>query len=225
LGIAGFEGDSLLRSRPAQDVDLLLQQFVDNLVAGTVNSRADQKEIEAYGRGLSKVADISGEIVEATKVNMRARRQPRQPRNEPDKPVAIGHDPDIASALEVLGNYKLKWLYYSLCTVPLENNVPLLSVGVWSFLETLTAAAGRVDSVSFPSFLSSSRLAGFGITNRETQKAVTQIINHISSWGNTTKHHAEAANFDGEQLANDMSVLSPVVKALVLLAQTGSGAK
>jgi hypothetical protein len=112
----------------------------------------------------------------------------------------------------------LKWLYYSLHTVPLENNVPLLSVGVWSFLETLTAVAGRNESVSFPSFISNARLQSLGITERETQKAISQIVGHISSWGNTTKHHAQAANFNGEQLANDMKVLAPLLHGLITAA-------
>lgn len=224
LGIAGFEGDSLLRTRPVADVDLLLQQFVNDLIGGEVNSRANQKEVEAYGAALANRDDISGEITGAVKLVSRSRRKPRPPHVEPEKAVAIGYDGEIASSLEALGNYKLKWLYYSLHTVGLENNVPLLSVGVWSFFETLSAAAGRNESASFPSFLSTSRIAGFGISQRETQKAITQVISHISSWGNTTKHHAEAANFNGEQLANDMKILSPVIKGLIALAQAENGA-
>ena len=106
---------------------------------------------------------------------------------------------------------KLSSLYYSICDIPLEHNTPLLSVGVWSLLESLTSLAGRADNVSFDAFWSNQKLQQYGVGSGKRLKPINDAVKRISENGNAVKHHHTAANFNGEQLANDMDTLKELI--------------
>jgi hypothetical protein len=185
-----------------------------------VHSRSDSEDIKQYSRTLSTVEGVSGARVPAASLaapstSHKRKKSPREPR----KPKSIGYDPDIAQALKLLGSYKLQNLYFSICEVGLDKHTPLISVGVWSFMETLTARCGRVGGTDFPSFLNHNKLTDLGFPNRDDRKTLVQAIQRISECGNTTKHSDTSANFNGTQLANDMDTLKHLTLNLIKVAK------
>jgi hypothetical protein len=54
-----------------------------------------------------------------------------------------------------------------------------------------------------------------GFTDRDQTRPIVQAIERVAGYGNTTKHHDTSANFNGEQLANDMDTLREVILALI----------
>ncbi len=99
--------------------------------------------------------------------------------------------------------------------MPLQENTPLLAVGVWSFFETLTAQAGRNPNTDFHGFLSQARLTGYGLGNKQQINPLREALKRILHYGNTTKHHDTAAAFNGDQLANDMDTLGNIILKLI----------
>jgi pyruvate-formate lyase len=75
----------------------------------------------------------------------------------------------------------------------------------------LTAQCGRNSTVAFHDFLSKQKLNSMGFPDRESVNSIRQALQRISIYGNTTKHHDKSANFNGEQLANDMDTLKEVI--------------
>jgi hypothetical protein len=140
----------------------------------------------------------------------RTRISPRKPK----RPEHIAYEDEIYQKLKAIPSYKLERIYYSICDIGLEEHTLLISVAVWSFFECLTARCGRKLTTPFPDFISKDKLNRMGFTNRESVNSVTQALHRISAYGNTTKHHESAANFNGEQLANDMDVLKEVILKL-----------
>ena len=153
VGLAFSKDGEVVRSRPQQDTDLMLGQFMQDLHSGVANSRTDEQAVGKYAEELVQVDGVSGESVKPKSLGSRdhVRRKVSTP-NNPGKIVALPYDEKLATALVELNNYKLQKLYYSLSSISLEKHTPLLTVGVWAFLETLTAAAGRSSSSSFLSF-------------------------------------------------------------------------
>ncbi|MGB9154774.1 MAG: hypothetical protein WCD70_17010, partial [Alphaproteobacteria bacterium] len=135
----------------------------------------------------------------------------KKPPKKPEKPKNITYESEIHEKLKAIPSFKLEQIYYSLCSIDLENHTPLLSVGAWSFLESLTAKAGRNSTTDFHSFLSKEKLQGMGISDGQNMKSLRQAVERISGYGNTTKHHENSANFNGAQLVNDMDSLKEVI--------------
>jgi hypothetical protein len=86
-------------------------------------------------------------------------------------------------------------------------------------METLTARCGRVAATDFVSFLSHDRLNNLGFTAKDHRRTLNQALQHISEYGNTTKHSDTAANFNGTQLANDMDTLKELIVSLIKVAK------
>ena len=108
-------------------------------------------------------------------------------------------------------SFKLENLYISLCSVPLQENTPLLAVGTWSFFESLTARADRKANTAFPDFFNNQRLQQYGLGKGPQLKPVREAFKRIADYGNTTKHHHTAAAFNGDQLANDLETLKELI--------------
>jgi hypothetical protein len=94
----------------------------------------------------------------------------------------------------------------------LKEHAPLLTIGVWAFVESLTALAGRNQNTDFVSFFNP-RFAQFGVLGKPT--AVREALKRIQDNGNTTKHHEIAATFDGEQLSNDFETIVPLLSGTI----------
>jgi len=216
IGIESSSLDSVSRNRPAEDFDLLLQRFVRDLVDNTVHSRSNADTIKDYARTISGVEGLTNKRVAAESLAIpAARKKQRRNPKEPAKPKSITFDGGIEDGLKRIGSYKLQKLYFSICDVGLDKHTPLISVGVWSFFETLTARCGRTTDVPFPNYLSKAKLTAMGFTDRDRTRPITLALERLSAYGNTTKHHDTSANFNGEQLANDIDTLGELIHKLI----------
>lgn len=130
---------------------------------------------------------------------------------EPQLPTKLPNPLELDSALNKLNNYKLKKLYYSIHEISLKKHTPILTIGIWSFLETLTLLHGR-ENVEFSAYINQ-HLQKWGFTSKQ-DKAIKEAVKRFHENGNATKHHATAATFNAEQLLNDFEVISPLLVAI-----------
>jgi hypothetical protein len=214
LGIDSTNINDISHNRPKPDVDLLLRKLLADLGTGYVNSRANKDEHIAYARELSAVSGqthrrIAPLSLAAAKPGKQAGRATRPSKPKPRR--VLPYEPDIMTALEALGGSKLPNLYTSICTVPLEAHTPLVAIGVWAFVESLTAKAGRGENTPFPDFFSKQRLQGYGLPTGKNGRGIEEAIKRVATSGNVTKHDATAATFNGDQLANDMETLGNLI--------------
>jgi hypothetical protein len=215
LGLDQSNPDELARTRPKSEFDAIARRFIRDLASGTANSRMNKPKIIEYARPLASTPSVTATRIEpeaiertggvAAKPGKQARKTPRKP----EKLRHIQYADDVASALKCYGNHKLENLYNSICTVELEGHTPLVCIGVWAFMETLTACAGRNDKTSFNDFLSNNRLGAYGLSGSKT--AIRGALTRTQDYGNSTKHEALAATFNGDQLNNDLAVLKTVI--------------
>lgn len=227
LGVDASNLEDICRIRPEEDFDKSVKTFVEDLVKGKdddskiVYSRLDSKGIVDYARKLSDKAGLSATTiapvtisVEPTKMSKRRRR----PKN-PSRQTHLAYNEDIHTALRDIPNYKLEHLYYSICKLELSVFTPLLSVGVWSFIESLTSIIGRNSNTDFHSFLSVQKIKTLNCMPENSAKSANQAIKRISEFGNTTKHDSVGAMFNGEQLANDFGIIAPIILELAKTAK------
>jgi len=214
MGIDVSNPDKVYRNRSRKDFDLLLTKFLDDLLKGEVHSRSKKADIQAYAREIRAVSgqshqEIPPEPLDAPAQGGKGKKRKRRPQ----KPKFIGYlpyDQDVMDALEDLGRYKLPHLYSSICNIKLESHTPLLAIGAWAFMESLSAKAGR-SGAAFSAFFSKQRLRNYGLATEKGDKSINEALNRLADAGNVTKHHKTAALFSGEQLANDMETLTPLI--------------
>jgi hypothetical protein len=214
MGIDASNINDVSRNRPKEDFDLLLRKFLADLGTGYVNSRTNKDQHTAYARELGAVHGQSHErVLPVSLASPAGRSGPGgRPRPKKRKPrVVVPYEPEIMTALERLGGEKLPNLYTSICTVPLDAHTPLVSIGVWAFLESLSAKAGRTPLSDFLSFFSKQRLQTYGISTGKGDKAIAEALRRVSASGDVTKHDAVAALFNADQLVNDMETLKDLI--------------
>lgn len=218
MGIDNSNIEDISRNRTQEDFDLLLEKFLKDLMDGKVNSRSNAKDIEDYSRELGSTEGQSGKRINpvslSSEPSSKSKTKKTKSPGKPSKPQRLDYEEEIDKKLKSLPNYKLERIYYSVCSINLESHTSLISVGVWSFIESLTAKAGRDSKTDFHTFLSPLRLQTMGLGNRENITAIRQAIKRISEFGNTTKHHETAANFNGLQLYNDMQTINDLILKL-----------
>lgn len=204
LGVAIIDDhDPKLKIADADLFKLRFTKFIGDLNnaalfdGSVVGSRFNKDKIVPYAESLlaiekprtskpaSKTIDLKGK-------NPSKKSKPVAP-IEPERPKNISSNREIEKKLKNLENYKLQKLYYSICTISLESHTPLLSVGVWCFLEVLTADAGRNEGNDIVSFFDANMLA-FGVSKSD-KKSIRAAIVRIQDFGNTTKHRSTSANF------------------------------
>lgn len=221
MGLDQSNPEELARTRPKEEFDIIAKRFIRDLLDDKsdprpVTSRMNKKEITAYSRPLGSLPGVTSTRIEAQPLasgngggaGKKGGKRKAKPK-KPQKAKHVEYADEIASALKSYGNYKLETLYHSICTIELEHHTPLVCIGVWALFETMTACAGRTEGTAFGSFLSNSRLGTYGITGSKT--AVRSALDNIQNYGNTTKHDAVAATFNGDQLNNDLLTLKPVI--------------
>jgi len=215
IGIDRTSPDGVQRTRPKDEFDVLLRKFVRDLVDGVdVNSRMNRGEIVQYARQISgmpgvttKRTDITPLVAPKPIVPPTTRLVPRRP----DRVRNAKYEPEIAQGLAELGNAKLESLYYSVTSLDIDKHTPLICIGAWAFIETLTAAIG--STTDFVSFLHKGRLNALGVAG--DTRAIRSALQRISGEGNTTKHHAISATFSAGQLSNDLATLTPAILACI----------
>jgi hypothetical protein len=211
LGLDTSNLDAISYNRPLEDFQKQLGTFINDLLEGTrVTSRHNQNQIDAYGRKLARSPDISGEkiapvsLASAAAAKVKRKKAPKRPR----KLLTLEYEKELATLLETR-SAKLESLYYSICSVRVATHAPLLTIGLWAFIESLCALAGKNDNVDFVSFFSNQRLADYGFDKGKV--ALREALTRINRNGNSTKHHEIAASFDASQLANDLATITPLL--------------
>lgn len=213
LGIDAGDLDKIRLTKHVDDFDALLGKFLGDLASGHVNSRAKGAEVfKAYGRELEAVKLPGRDPVAPTLLDSsQAGKQATRRRTKIKPRSTLPHEHEIMDALKAVGSQKLISLYNSITMVPLNPHAPLVSVGAWAFLESLSAKAGRSESQDFPSYFDKNRRAKYGLPTGKDAKAVTEALKHVATSGDVTKHDGTAALFNGEQLANDMDTLKDLI--------------
>jgi len=148
---------------------------------------------------------------------------PKPPLTSPLKLENLEPDVDIYADLQALNIGKLTSLYYSIVSIELAHHTPLIAVGVWSFLESLSALAGRTDNTSFSSFWSQQWSKNNSIPSSASNKAykgIFKALERLQDAGNITKHDAKAAAYNCEQLNNDLVVLKAIIIKSIEIAET-----
>ena len=223
IGIDDANIDDICRNRPEADFDKRLNQFIQDLVKGEkVNSRVgnSKESRKNYARSLSSSVSVSDERIKPFSLsNSSQGKTPKLPRNNKPRKMpkirAIQHSAEIKDRITKIQNSKLESLYYSICKIDLDDAyVPLLTIGAWAFIESLSAAAGRDPNTSFQRFYNP-QLSSLGLgTNKRRHTPIKEALARLAENGNTTKHHFVSANFNGPQLANDMKCLEPLILAI-----------
>lgn len=213
LGIDASDLNNIKVTKTDQDFDTLLGKFLGDLASGHVNSRAKGAEtFKAYGRELDAVKVPGKGAVVPALLDFNQTGKPTTRRRTKIKPRStLTHEHAIMDALKAMNSQKLVSLYNSITIIPLNPHAPLVSVGAWAFLESLSARAGRGENQDFPSYFDKNRRAKYGLPTGKDAKAVTEALKHVATSGDVTKHDATAALFNGEQLANDMDTLRDLI--------------
>lgn len=233
LGIDASRGaDDLMSNRPKDEFEIVLKNVLDEAGAKSLGSQVRKEKIDHYARStLQQLKGVTATRIEpwplmdavvtpaadpGSTVHAAVPVQPSKPPARPLKPrlgVNITSDDEIEDALNKLGSYKLKSLYYSICMINAEHHTPLIAVGVWCFIECLGASMGKTDGTAFKDYFSKSKLNSMGLGSGKDLNAVSAALGRIADHGNITKHHSTSAHLETRQLINDMETLVPLMRS------------
>lgn len=226
--------EELMRNRSKHEFDILLGAVLDEAFNKNLGSQARKAKIDNFARELHQLPGVTParnepELLEEPEPETSQeggsngggddqtndQGNGRNPPKPPQRPAYVRQEEDIYNALSETDSEKLKSLYFSICKISAKHHTPLIAVGIWSFLECLTASIGRADKMPFKDFLTKRWMTAEGLGQGRELNALIDAIARVASFGNVTKHHHVAANFDFAQLVNDMKTLSPVILACV----------
>lgn len=216
LGIDSTNLSDISRNRSKHDFDLLLRKFLDDLASGYVNSRSNREQHTAYARELGAVQGQSHErtaavsLAKKSSVGDKPNAKPKRPAKQKPRRY-VPFEQEVLDALEKLKGDKLSNLYTSICSVPLDAHTPLVTIGAWALLESLTAQAGRTTDTDFQSFFSKRRLQGYGLSTGKGDKGITEALRRVATSGDVIKHDGSATLFNSAQLINDMETLTDLI--------------
>lgn len=217
----------------------LFEAFLEGVRNGKLSSRSDSKAVNLYATKLA--AEVPCDRTPVTPYPLSKYSVPDQQQADPieqevtdavaevvvpDQPQTLGPLPkssartvlgrkaEVEAALFPLSNDKLTSLYTSCVSLPLKDHTPLITVGLWSFFESISSLhAGK--ETQFVLYLNTNNMDHkFGISEPNQRKAMRAAIDRLSVAGNATKHNPIAGSFSGLQLANDFDVLAPLVVAI-----------
>jgi len=218
IGIDIGNRDNIAYTRPLADLKKQLTTFMEDLKKGLkVTSRKNKAEIDTYGRTLAQSAGISAErtqpvSLESIVASGNTGKKRASARKKPKKREHLEFDKDLAAAITTLRHDKLESLYFSLCNVRLPSHTPLLTIGLWAFVETIASLAGKKADTDFLAFFSGNKLAELGIEggNKKT-RPIRDALERLQHDGNATKHHETSASYNGKQLNNDLLTITPIL--------------
>jgi hypothetical protein len=229
LGMAGTDREVLRRDRPQEEFNKLAEQFIKDAAASknapmkkrVVHSRANGEDIVTYANSLGQNVSTSGERIEPEVVNGdgasngKTKQTRRTKPRPPEVAKTLNHEKDLYNSLKAIKNQKLTEIYYSICSLELATHSVLISVGLWSFFECLSAMAGRTESIPFTAFLTKSFIQNDCGVAKDASKAVVTAIEAISRRGNDSKHHAYAGSYDPKEINNNWEVTQCVVAGMI----------
>lgn len=211
-------GDSFTTNLPEVDFDKLLKKLFDDIVENKFKAHDyDTNKVQDYTNNILEKVEVTGERKEH--VNMSSTKLTGSTSVAPKRPKTLPFSQALKDALLEIPSYKLGQLYYSLTTIPAKKHSPLLFVGLWSLIESLTALDDKNPGVSFTAYLSNSKLETIGLGAKKKTTSIREALGRIQQFGNATKHDGEAAGFNTDQLINDYQV---VEKVLIKLANACS---
>lgn len=228
--------DELHRNRPKAEFDIIISAVVKEAVQKSLGSQASKVKIDGFARRVSNLEGVTQVRIESEPVVPAKPPSSAEPTNVPTEPERvtgaedtkkpdsqrpkpptgskyITSEPEIVDGLKLIDAHKLESLYFSICILNAEHHTPLIAVGVWSFFECITASMGRSDKQSFKDYLHRGKLSQLNVAVGQQLNAPVEALGRVSAYGNVTKHHSVAANFDYRQIINDMKTLKPVVLA------------
>jgi hypothetical protein len=223
LGLDAKDTDRPTTTLNDDDFSKVLKEFMESVATKGITTRDNRDEITAYSHRLRALEGLSAIPVARHEVKPKeadkTTTKPAKP-TKPLKPTKIPPSDALQIALKDMPSYKLEQLYFSLCSLSLATHTPLIAIGAWSFLETLTAICGRKSGTDFLSYLSIQTLQNLGLGGKTDTSSLRQAVERISELGNSTKHNKTASAFNGDQLANDFQTME---KMLIALAKDGKG--
>ena len=245
LGVVRDKDRSYWINRDIKDFALLLEAFLEDVRhEGGLSSRSDAAAVIRYSDQLLDQAGVGDDRVdpiplsdafdEVVKLGTKSVSENEDEEGSgqeddndtdsddeesdhvPIKPrTTIGGNRELETALATNGNQKLQSLYKSCSTLSLKQHCPIITVGFWSLMESL-AALHAGEGKAFYSYFSYNRLQSkFGFSCKNECKNITSSLKRLTERGNSTKHSAIAASFDGNQVANDFDVLTPLMLAVL----------
>ena len=223
LGLDISDLANLSTDLPEGDFDIVFKRFIEDVAQQHITTRDNAAKITNYSHELRNSEGVSGDRVPSYPIpglKKSTAGKDKKKSTKPKKPTKIALSKELQKALSAIPSYKLEKLYYSLCSLSLSTHTPLLSVGAWSFIETLTALSGRKSSTDFHAYMSQQKLQELGLGNRTDTKSVREAVKRVSEFGNSTKHNRTSAAFNSEQLSNDIETME---KMLIVLAKQSKG--
>lgn len=220
--------------RKLEDFKVLFESFISDAKDGKLSSRSSANEVAQYASqkviecGVSQGTIAPTRLADSLKSNAdgdngtegagstqtaNTSGQTTAPSGPPQRRKNIGFNLEVVNALNEAGTDKLSSLYNSCCSASLDKNGPLITVGWWSILESLSKLHGGKP---FQEYLSKDRITNTvpGIS-KDTRNEIWDALQYISRNGNSTKHSALAGSFDGQQIANCIDVINPLLVNLL----------
>ena len=216
LWLSKVDGVFKTRRSPG-DFLILLERFIGDVAKGEINTRADKAKIKKYADRLRSECSVREEEVDAWAVTDRTSEDSEEkPKREKRtrKLIRIAYSENLYAALQETRSYKLQEIYRSLHSISAREHTPLLALGVWAFVETLTALEGRNEGASFPSYLNADKLGRLSMGTKTNTKEVRDALQRLSDMGNATKHQQKAAAFNDAMLIIDFGIAEEVLVAL-----------
>lgn len=204
------------------DFKVLFGTFMRDVAGKNVTTRDNTKTITTYAHQLRNsdgLDNVRGNRRSVQSTKSTTKEMKKKKLAKPSSPTKIGPSDDLQAALKAIPSYKLEQLYFSLCSLSLASHTPLLTVGAWSFLETLTAVCGRNSGTDFHSYLSAQKLTNFGLGGKRDTASIREAVKRISELGNSTKHNKTSGSFNGVQLANDFETIEKLLVSLAVEAK------
>jgi hypothetical protein len=234
LGLERTKDKALVVRLPHDEFAKLFSAFLDDVRSGELSSRSDSDDIKEYAAKLMNRVPCDRTLAPAYPLAMfrpAAADQSNPPVPADPAPVVdpepapapqaktpvrqtIGRNATLDTALFALKSQKLTSLYVSCVQLSLKDHAPLITVGLWSLLESLAALHAEEAKKFIDYFTANFFTHHLGIADKDACKNIRAAIVSIDARGNATKHHSVAASFDGRQLANDFDVLVPFLIAI-----------
>lgn len=226
LGLERDEEGIYRVTKPKGNFTALLTQFIEDVKDGKLSSRSTSSNVIAYATELGSRVGVNDEVcdpyllTEAFEGSAENGSEQDDSEDEEDSEKnlkikirsKIGIDTSLQTAIVKLSNHKLQSLYRSCCDLNLKLHTPLITVGWWSILETLASFHAN-NEAKFHAYFSKVFIDKF-ISDKSARNDIWSALQNISTKGNSTKHSATAAHFDGQQLANDVDVITPFLVAV-----------